>query len=259
MIIKRLNYLWRLFGTGVSFSLFGIVGVAFWGGVFPILNAFIPQQPARKRFSRKMMCRLFLWFMNFMRGIGILDYRVQGVGRINTPGRVVVANHPCLLDIVFLISQMPNAMCVVKPQLATNPFMRIPIAAMGYLYANHPEDLLDRCRDELADGCGLIVFPEGTRTVPGAPLKFQRGAAAIALHAGVPIVPVRLGCRPLTLTKRSKWYEIPSEKFVLSLVAGDDFSWYPPDDQQCRSLASRQLTRALERYFLDVSVSVNRG
>ena len=150
---------------------------------------------------------------------------------------------------MFLIAQIRNATCIVKPALATNPFLRPPIQAMGYIYAQEPEGLLERCAAELREGGSLIVFPEGTRTTPGQPYKFQRGAAAIALQAGAEILPVHLSCSPTTLTKREKWYQIPPKKFTLSLRVGEDIPLDPLPDSAGRSLAARAITRQLEQYF----------
>lgn len=248
---ERINYLWRLCGTGFSFFVFGAVGVLFWGLLFPLIERFLGDGTQKKLRSRAMMHWIVRRYMDFMRGIGILAYEVIGGQGINEPGRLVVANHPCLLDVMFLIAQIRNATCIVKPALAANPFMRIPIRAMGYIYAEDPEALVDRCAQELREGGSLIVFPEGTRTTPGKPVKFQRGAAAIALQAGVKIVPVTLRCCPTTLTKHEKWYQIPPKKFTLSLHVGDDIEISPAAGNASRSVATRTITRHLENYFIE--------
>lgn len=248
-MLERINYYWRLFGTGLSFFMFGAGGVFAWGLLFPLFEKFLGQGVEKKRRSRLLMHRIFQSYMDFMRIIGILDYEVRGGERLRASGRVVVANHPCLLDIVFLISQIPNATCIVKPALVANPFMRIPIRAMGYIYAENPETLMVRCEAELREGGSLIVFPEGTRTKPGNPIKFQRGAAAIALQADAKILPITLRCSPTTLTKQEKWYQIPEKRFTLSLDVGDDIKLTSVSTS--RSLATRQVTRQLENYFIE--------
>jgi 1-acyl-sn-glycerol-3-phosphate acyltransferase len=250
-MLNRLNYCWRLFATGLAFFTFGAVGVVFWGLLFPLFERLLGQGIDKKRRSRLLMRRVFLIYMNFMRAIGILNYEVHGAERLDAPGRLIVANHPSLLDIVFLISQIKNATCIVKPALIRNPFMRIPINAMGYIYAEAPEVLVERCEAELREGGSLIVFPEGTRTTPGRPIKFQRGAAAIALQAQATIQPITLGCTPTTLTKHEKWYQIPAKRFTLSLHVGDDIVLTPNAGKLSRSLATRRLTRQLENYFIE--------
>jgi len=82
-------------------------------------------------------------------------------------------------------------------------------------------------------------------------LRFQRGAAYIALRSGAPIVPVLIDCRPSTLTRAQKWYEIPPRPFHLRIKA----LAAPP--LECRALpgeaeprAARRLTRALQDFFV---------
>jgi hypothetical protein len=41
MRVGRANYLWRLFATGLSFFLFGAVGLLFWGLSFPLMRPFL--------------------------------------------------------------------------------------------------------------------------------------------------------------------------------------------------------------------------
>ena len=253
-MLERINYLWRLFGTGISFFLFGAVGVFFWGMLFPLIEKFLGKGIQKKLASRVLMHRICRIYMGFMRTIGILGYEVRGGGQINAPGRLVIANHPSLLDIVFLIAQIRNATCIVKPALAANPFMRIPIHAVGYVYAEEPEALVELCAGELREGCSLIIFPEGTRTTPGKPIKFRRGAAAIALQSKAKILPVYISCSPTTLTKREKWYQIPRRKFILSLYVGDDIDVSETEGNASRSLAIRNITRQLERYFNEQQV-----
>lgn len=249
---KRLNYYWRLFGTGLSFFLFGSMGVLVWGLLFPVFAPFLGQGDNQKRRARKLMQGIFLIYMNFMQAIGILSYQVRGRrDLLAADGNLVVANHPCLLDIVFLISQIPNATCIVKPALIRNPFMRIPIRAMGYIYAEDPEMLVARCAEELRAGGSLIIFPEGTRSTPGQPIKFQRGAAAIALQAEAKLLPVTIGCHPTTLTKLEKWHQIPEKRFTLSLYVGDHMWLTPVPEHGCRSQITRRLNRQLEAYFIE--------
>ncbi|WP_217995222.1 lysophospholipid acyltransferase family protein [Methylogaea oryzae] len=168
-MLERINYYWRLVGTGLSFFLFGAVGLLFWGLLFPLIERFLGAGLEKKLTSRAWMHGLFRWYMNFMRRIGILTYEVRGGERLNAPGRLVVANHPSLLDVVFLISQIRNATCIVKPALAANPFMRFPIRAMGYIYAEDPEALVEQCAAELREGASLIIFPEGRGPRPASP------------------------------------------------------------------------------------------
>ena len=54
-MLERINYLWRLFGTGISFFLFGAVGVFFWGMLFPLIEKFLGKGIQKKLRSRALM------------------------------------------------------------------------------------------------------------------------------------------------------------------------------------------------------------
>jgi 1-acyl-sn-glycerol-3-phosphate acyltransferase len=50
--------------------------------------------------------RLFIWWM---RALGVLTYEVAGAQKLRPDGnRVVVANHPSLIDVVFIIALLPR-------------------------------------------------------------------------------------------------------------------------------------------------------
>ena len=83
--------------------------------------------------------------METMRVLGILTYRVEGAERLRKPGRLIVANHPTLLDVVLLVSQMPEVDCIVKSGLWRNPFLRWPVSWAGYLPNAAGEKLIEEC------------------------------------------------------------------------------------------------------------------
>jgi len=113
-------------------------------------------------------------FVGLMRGLGVLDYRLHDCERLQRPGLLVLANHPTLIDVVFLLALIPHADCVVKGRLARNPFTRGPIRAAGYITNEEPQGVLEAAGASLARGNALILFPEGTRSVPG---RAQRARA----------------------------------------------------------------------------------
>jgi 1-acyl-sn-glycerol-3-phosphate acyltransferase len=250
---ERLDRIWRLCGTAFSFFLFGAGAVVLWGALFPLVAVFLGEGPAKKRRARRLMHEVFRFFVAVMRGFGLMSYEVEGAERLNRPGRLVISNHPSLIDVVILISLIRNATCIVKPALADNPFMRLPIRAMGYLYAEDPETLLDRCAEELREGSSLIVFPEGTRTPPdrGSLLPFQRGTANIALKSGAKILPIYIRCFPAWLTRQHKWHYVPPSPVCYRFHVGEDIEPARQAGHAERSLASRKLTRHLQDYFAE--------
>ncbi len=245
-----LNYYWRLFATALSFSVFGIGGFLLWICVFPVLGLLPGNQKRKTQRAQRCVHYSFYFFIGLMHRLGIMDYHISGLEKLNHPGQLIVANHPTLVDIVFLISRIPHASCIVKDSLWHNPFMRGPIINAGYISNGNSEKMISACVERLNDGGTIIIFPEGTRSTPGQPYKFQRGAARIALKADAVLTPVNISCSPSTLTKAEKWYQIPAKKFHLTMQVGDnirldDFKAISPE-----SIAVRRLTHYLQDYFL---------
>ncbi len=244
-----MNYYWRLLATGLSFSVFGIGGFLLWVLIFPLLNIVSGKATQKRQRAQRCVHYSFYFFIGLMHRIGIMTYEIKGVEKLNRPGQLIIANHPTLIDIVFLISRIPEANCIVKDGLWRNPFMKGPIINAGYISNGDPENMIKQCVKRLKSGGTLIVFPEGTRTVPGRAYKFQRGAAAIALRAEAIVTPVTINCYPSTLTKAEKWYQIPERRFHLVMRVGDDIALNDFLAMEPATIAVRRFNRHLQDYF----------
>lgn len=249
-MIFAINYLWRFVATALSFILFGIMGLLIPWVIGPWLYWRYANQRQRQQHARTFIHLSFRWYIHALRGLGVVTWDVRHAERLQRPGLLVLANHPCLLDVAFLMAFIPNPNCIVKERLFSNPFMRGYLRLTGFIANNEAVGLIEDARASIAGGSSLIIFPEGTRTAPGEPLRFQRGAANVALRAQTRITPVTIVCEPLTLTKKHRWYQIPRRKPHISLQVGEDLplvDYY----QQPVAGAARMLTRDLQLYFTE--------
>lgn len=244
-----LNYHWRLVATGLCFATFGVGGLLLTLLVFPWLRLLRP--PLRLRWTRWVIHRAFAGFMWLMETLGVMRLEVQGAQALRECRHVLVlANHPTLVDVVALVSLIPNASCVVKEALWKNPFLGGVVRAAGYINNSTPEALLEACAQDLADGNPLLIFPEGTRSEPGRPLRFLRGASYLALMSGKPVLPVLIDCQPSTLTKNKRWYQIPERPFRLRILVQEPVStdqWQVTNTTP--AIAARHLTARFEQHF----------
>ena len=251
-LLKNINYCWRVFATGFCFAVFGLGGVFLTLFCFPLQKLIYRDNNKRQAVARLTVHYTFKFFIQLM--------SVSGVGSFNVPnkhyfnglnGQLVLANHPSLIDVVVLISLMPNADCVVKAHLFKNPFIRGVINNTGYINNSQPDELIEACNRSLAQGNNLIIFPEGTRTTPGQPLSFQRGAANIALRCHASITHFIVKVSPTTLTKSEKWYQVPTQKFTFSLFVAPLFNNTLAESDNALSKASRVLTREMQSFFTE--------
>lgn len=250
---QKLNHMYRILGTGFCFVCFGIGGIILSLLVFPAQRLFINDVEQRKSQARRTVHRAFRFFIGLMRHIGIFNFNFSAAEQLGKAhGQIIIANHPSLIDVVALIAMTPNADCVVKAQLFHNPFMRGVINSTGYISNADPDKLLDDCAASLAKGNNLIIFPEGTRTTPGQPLLFQRGAANIALRAKRGYLALHIDCSPSTLTKQEQWYQVPATKPGLSIRYLKHLTLDNYVNESSPSLAARQLTRDLQQFYQQV-------
>lgn len=247
----RLNRLRRIAATALAFSAFGVGGLLLGLFYFPMLLLLQRDGARRSLHARTVVSRVFAAFIELMRALGLISYRFEGLERLQRSGLLVLANHPSLIDVVFLISLIRNADCVVRGGLARNPFTFGPVRACAYVLNNEGPELLQSCMDSLQDGANLIIFPEGTRSRPGEALKLQRGAAQIALRAGRSITPVRIRCTPPGLSKGQAWWRVADRALHFEITVAEDIpinSFLESANQEA-GLAARYLTAHLANYF----------
>lgn len=137
--------------------------------------------------------RMAIWLTRHLVGI-----RYEVIGRENIPDQpgVVLANHQSTWETFFLQQVFYPQTQLIKKELLYVPFF-------GWAFALAKPIAIDRSKgrdslkqlakvggERLAEGFWILVFPEGTRVLPGTPIKFSRGGTALACSNNVPVVPV---------------------------------------------------------------------
>jgi len=249
MFTTHLFHAWRWIGTAFSFFIFGLGGILLPVFVVPVLYILPGDRLTRENRAQKVIHHSFRFYIGMMKFLGVLNYEVIGMEKLKD-AKLILANHPSLIDVIFLISMVPNANCVVKGKLARSIFTKGPISAAGYIINDdHALDVIDAAREAFEKGHALIVFPEGTRTTPGQVPALKRGAANVAIRTEADITPVVIECNPTTLTKSDRWYQVPSKqvRFRIEIKDAIDVGQYVHNS--CPSKSARKLTRDLSNYF----------
>lgn len=252
-MLSRVDRLWRVGGTGIAFVAFGLGGSVLAVTVFPLLALFAPAGDEAHRRVRRVVHHVFRLFVWCVTKMGVIEVSVEGGSRLaDCRGCLVVANHPTLLDVVLLMSLSPHLQCVVKHQLWRNVFLRGVVSAAGFIRNDLPADeILRRGGEAFARGDNLLIFPEGTRTVPGAFPAFHRGFANIAILSRADLQLVVISCDPITLTRGEPWYSVPRSRprFLIRI----DRRWGQAAYRKTphRALNARYLVRDLEAYYQD--------
>ncbi|WP_299584916.1 lysophospholipid acyltransferase family protein [uncultured Microbulbifer sp.] len=249
---KRSDYYWlRLLATATAFSLFGLGGLILRFILFPPLRIIYPDAEVRKRKARLIIHYAFRLFIGFMHKTGIYTYHFCDENKLREPGRLILANHPSLIDVVFLISRIPNANCIVKASLFQNPFMRGAVMTAGYIPNDDPERIIKLASKSLGRGESVVLFPEGTRSIPGKPFRFQRGAAYMALRSDTNPTLVTIRCNPPMLMKNIPWYSIPLSRPHFEFDITESRGLLKTVEKNESPLSARHVTQKLKEFYTE--------
>jgi len=135
---------------------------------------------------------LMLWVLKVVCGI-----RVSVTGREHLPDgpAVIAAKHQSAFDTIIWLALLRDPVYVLKKEL-----LRIPVwGAMARKYgaiavdraggASALKRMVREATAAAAEGSQIIIFPEGTRTMPGQRVPYLPGVVALGAAVGTPIVP----------------------------------------------------------------------
>lgn len=245
---QKADYVRRFFGTMGGFIFFGVAGWLFALVLLPDILRGKKQTLKHQMRARHKNAAVWRALLRYLRFAGVLDYRLQGFGRLGRSGQVVFCNHPSLLDVLFLAGHAPQINCIVKKDLLKNPLMFAPITACGYLPNDESVEMLMRAGEILKDQ-SLLIFPEGTRTGWDGRIHLNRAAVSVGLRSAQIITPVFVRMDPPNFKKHQPWYKIPRRKIVYDIRVGDDID---PQDwlrEKPLPIATRRLTAHLQEMF----------
>ena len=219
--MEKIRYIRRVLAKLFCFAFFGICSLILTILLFPIIHIITGFNERRfKIFVRKFNHQYFKIFVKIAELLGAIRLTVENRDSLkNLRSKVVIANHPSLFDVVILFSLIPNANCIVKGELIQNKFISLIIKNL-YIPNNIPfEDQLEMAKSSMDEGNNLIIFPEGTRSKPGEPWEFKKGAARFALYAKREVVPIFFGGNEkIGLRKHDKLLQFhPTERYLYNL------------------------------------------
>jgi long-chain acyl-CoA synthetase len=129
------------------------------------------------------------------------DLRVRGIERLPRNGPYLIcSNHQSYIDAAILASILPpevfkKVFAVGTSEIFGKGFMLRLAHSLRVVVVDPDANLIPAMRAGafgLRQGRPLILYPEGERSIDGAPKVFKKGAAILSIHLQVPIVPVAI-------------------------------------------------------------------
>lgn len=243
---RRLLRLYHYPANIISWIVFALVGVSLNAVCTPLLLA---RDRARHGPAvRTAIRKLFVAWCGWLHATRLIYVRFHGFTPEAMAGPAVyVANHPGLLDATFILSRLPDAICIFKPVIMRNPVLG-PAALMGgYASGDKGVDLIRDVGARVAAGRSLLIFPEGTRTLPNVNLNpLKPGFALIAARARVPVRIIIVRAPRDLVPKGWSWWRAPSFPAHVDITLWREITFRPGETAgELTARVAREISSAL--------------
>lgn len=127
-----------------------------------------------------------------------LGIRIRVEGRPPPGPALFAAKHQSLFETFELTHMLGGASIVMKQELASIPVWGWAAKRYGHIVIDRAgaakalRGMLAAGEKARAEGRSVVIFPEGTRVLPGQQPPLQPGFAGLYRALGLPIVPVAL-------------------------------------------------------------------
>lgn len=136
---------------------------------------------------------LNLWLLEKLCG---LRFEIEGSENVPSQPCVLYWKHESVFETMAGALVLPPQTWVVKRELMWLPFFGWGLALLKPIAINRAagrvavKQVIRQGQQRLADGLCVVIYPEGTRVLPGQARRFGVSGAALAKAAGCPVVPV---------------------------------------------------------------------
>lgn len=121
---------------------------------------------------------------------------IRGRQYMPTGPALIAAKHQGMLDVCGPFTFLPDACFVLKKELVRIPFFGWYALKCGMIVVDREghaaalKKLVADTQDRMKHDRQVVIFPEGTRTAPGAPGQYKPGVAALYRDLELPCTPV---------------------------------------------------------------------
>lgn len=166
------------------------VSLLFWATVIAL--SFGLSYP--ERFAR---ARLWVvWVLGVLKKLCGLDYEVEGAANVPDEAAVIYSKHGSVWETIASIAYCPPHTWVLKRELMWVPLFGQGLKAMRAIAIDRrgrvvaAQQVVEQGMERLQSGISVMIYPEGTRVVPGKTRRYGKSGALLAVGAGRPLVPI---------------------------------------------------------------------
>lgn len=127
-----------------------------------------------------------------------LNYVMRGKENFPPPPFIAAIQHQSAWETPKVLYWFKDSAVVMKAELLELPLWGRAATRYGSIGVARSKKLSDLhnfialAKERAADKRNIVLFPQGTRTPPGAPVHLQKGFAVLYRELGIPVVPITL-------------------------------------------------------------------
>ena len=144
-----------------------------------------------------VVIRMWAAFVLFgLRWICGVKVEVRGLEHRPSGPALIAGKHQGMLDVIAPFTFLPDPCYVMKKELMVLPFFGWFAARTNMIAINRSahsaalKGMVRQARARRDEGRQVLIFPEGTRTAPGAAPDYKPGIAALYRDLDCPCVPM---------------------------------------------------------------------
>lgn len=141
----------------------------------------------------RMWAAFVLFGLRWICGVRV---EVRGLEHRPTGAALIAGKHQGMLDVIAPFTFLPDPCFVMKKELMILPFFGWFAARTNMIAIDRSahsaalKGMVRQARTRHAEGRQILIFPEGTRTAPGATPDYKPGIAALYRDLDAPCVPM---------------------------------------------------------------------
>jgi len=196
--------------------------------------------------ERTGLAQRFHRYLDLLQNWGIIELEFVGFEDVSSwQGCVIAPNHPSILDVMFLMTRIPNFDCVMNTKLLRNPITSGGALLCNFIQNDSLHRMVKTCKLFLSTGANILIFPEGTRTTHPPLGPFHHSYALAAKCSGAPIRTIIIECDSDYFGHRFSYFKPAHCPIRFRISSGRIFYTTP-------STCTRSLSSEIEGYFRDL-------
>ncbi len=181
--------------TQLRALLFNITYLAWTAAIHIVCTPLLLGPRSWVQAAGRLWIHVIFWLLRTLVG---LDYRETGLENKPTGPAIVASKHQSAWETLYLTLALSHPAFILKKELLWLPLFGWYLRKVGMIAVDRSgkatalKRMIRQAETAFAAGRQVVIFPEGTRVIPGQRKPYQPGIAALYSQLKVPVVPVAL-------------------------------------------------------------------